>query len=167
MVNTTLDAATAGQVAAGVPDPELPMVTIGQLGILREVDVDDRRVVVTITPTYSGCPAMREIAADVRHRLERAGFADVTVRTRLSPPWTTDWISDDGRRALAEHGVAPPHPVRPGPIRLNLGPRVERVRCPLCGSTDTAVTAQFSGTACKALYRCGRCREPFEYVKPI
>lgn len=167
MVSTTRDAATAEQVAAAVPDPELPMVTIGQLGILRDVAVDDQRVVVTITPTYSGCPAMREIAADVRHRLQRAGFADVVVRTRLSPPWTTDWITDTGRRALAEHGVAPPQPVRPGAIRLDLGPTVTRVACPRCGSGDTTKTAQFSGTACKALYRCETCREPFEYVKPI
>lgn len=167
MVSTTLDSATAERLAGSVPDPELPMVTIGQLGILREVEVDDHGVVVTITPTYSGCPAMREIAADVRHRLERAGFGDVAVRTRLSPPWTTEWISEDGRRALAEHGVAPPQPVRSGPIRLDLGPTVERVPCPRCGSTDTTVTAQFSGTACKALYRCESCREPFEYVKPI
>jgi ring-1,2-phenylacetyl-CoA epoxidase subunit PaaD len=156
-------------VAAAVPDPELPMVTIGDLGILREIDVDGEEVTATITPTYSGCPAMREIAHDLRHRLGRAGFDRVTVRHRLTPPWTTDWITDDGRRKLAEHGIAPPRPTDGGPVRLNLTSRQEQVgvTCPQCGSTRTTQTAAFSGTACKALYRCESCHEPFEYVKPF
>ena len=157
----------AQAVAASVPDPELPMVTIGDLGILRDVEVHGDGVVVTITPTYSGCPAMREIAADVRHRLQRAGFERVEVRTQLTPAWTTDWITDTGRRALARHGVAPPRPAPRGPTPLTLSPAREAVGCPRCGSADTTRTAAFSGTACKALYRCESCREPFEYVKPI
>lgn len=154
-------------IAASVPDPELPMVTIGELGILREVEVRGDSVLVTITPTYSGCPAMREIAADVRHRLATAGCEHVEVRTQLTPTWTTDWITDAGRRALAEHGIAPPRPAPRGPIPLTLRPASEAVACPRCGSTTTTRTAAFSGTACKALYRCESCREPFEYVKPI
>jgi ring-1,2-phenylacetyl-CoA epoxidase subunit PaaD len=160
---------TAYEVAASVPDPELPMLTIGDLGILRSVDVDDGRVVATITPTYSGCPAMREISLDVRRQLERAGYRRVSVRTELAPAWSSDWITAEGRRKLAVAGIAPPHAtVRrgSGPVPLTLGPRPD-VTCPQCGSARTRQTAAFSGTACKALYRCDECREPFEYVKPI
>lgn len=162
--------ADAWRIAASVPDPEMPMVTLADLGILRDVVEDGTGVVVTITPTYSGCPAMREIAHDLRHRLEMAGFADVTVRTVLSPPWSSDWITDPGRRKLAAAGVAPPNPAGPrrdGPAPLTLTPRARQVVCPHCGSADTRETAAFSGTACTALYRCGACAEPFPYVKEI
>lgn len=161
---------TAWQIAAEVPDPELPLVTLADLGILRDVHQDGTSVTVTITPTYSGCPAMREISQDLRHRLQRAGFDEVMVRTELSPPWSSDWITDEGRAKLAAAGIAPPHhaPQRStGPVPLNLLPRVLAVACPRCSSTATKRTAQFSGTACKALYRCRDCREPFEYVKEI
>ena len=158
----------AYDVAAGTPDPELPLLTIGELGILRDVEAHDGTVVATITPTYSGCPAMREIGADVRRRLEQAGYRNVEVRTRLDPPWTTDWITDRGRRKLATAGIAPPSPAphRSGPMPLTLraGPPV---RCPRCGSMATEQTARFSGTACKALHRCTSCGEPFEAVKPL
>jgi ring-1,2-phenylacetyl-CoA epoxidase subunit PaaD len=164
VVNTVSDARAA---AAAVPDPELPMVTIGELGILRDVEIDGDHAVVTITPTYSGCPAMREIAADVRYRLQAAGFERVEVRTRLAPAWTTDWITEHGRRTLAEHGIAPPRPAPRGPVPLTLLAPRDDVPCPRCGSAVTTRTAAFSGTACKALYRCESCREPFEYVKPI
>ena len=159
---------SAYQVAAQVPDPELPMVTLADLGILRDVTEDGQTVIATITPTYSGCPAMREISHDLRHRLHNAGYANVTVRTRLAPIWTSDWITEDGRRKLAEAGIAPPNaaPRRAGPIPLTLHPsRV--VACPRCSSTATTQTAPFSGTSCKSLYRCNECREPFEYVKEI
>jgi ring-1,2-phenylacetyl-CoA epoxidase subunit PaaD len=158
----------AREAAAAVPDPELPMLTLADLGILRGVAAEGDAVVVTITPTYSGCPAMREIAHDLRARLGRAGFADVTVRTALAPPWTSDWITAEGRRKLREAGVAPPGPAPPGPVPLTLGPaRGRPVSCPRCGSADTTQTAAFSGTACKALYRCEACREPFEHVKAL
>jgi ring-1,2-phenylacetyl-CoA epoxidase subunit PaaD len=161
----------AQEAAAAVPDPELPMLTLADLGILRGVAAEGDAVVVTITPTYSGCPAMREIAHDLRARLGRAGFADVTVRTALAPAWTSDWITAEGRRKLREAGVAPPGPApaaRPGPVPLTLGPaRRGPVSCPRCGSADTTQTAAFSGTACKALYRCQACREPFEHVKAL
>jgi ring-1,2-phenylacetyl-CoA epoxidase subunit PaaD len=157
-------------VAAGVPDPELPMVTVADLGILRDVQEDGDTVTVVITPTYSGCPAMREIGDDLRRRLRGAGYRSVTVRTELSPPWTSDWITPAGRRKLAEAGIAPPKTIArqqpAGPIPLTLTAR-GAVPCPNCGSRQTQETARFSGTACKALYRCEQCREPFEQVKEI
>ena len=162
--------AVARAAAAAVPDPELPMVTVADLGILREITEDDGRLVVTITPTYSGCPALREIAHGLKSRLAAAGFAEVTVRTALAPPWSSDWITAEGRRKLREAGIAPPHPAprHPGPVPLTLtAARRNPVPCPHCGSPRTAQTAAFSGTACKALYRCESCREPFEYVKEI
>jgi len=163
----------ARQIAAAVPDPELPMVTLGDLGILRAVVAEGEQVVVTITPTYSGCPALREIAHDLRHRLTQAGFTDVIVRTELAPAWSSDWITAEGRRKLHAAGIAPPGPARrrqtpPGPVPLTLtATGREPVPCPQCGSADTTQTAAFSGTACKALFRCEACREPFEYVKEI
>lgn len=146
------------------------MVTLADLGILRGVDQDGATIVVRITPTYSGCPAMREMSWDVRRRLHDAGLADVSVRTELSPAWTSDWITAEGRRKLSAAGIAPPNPAQvrsAGPIPLTLSARPRHVACPLCGSSNTAETAAFSATACKALYRCRQCREPFEYVKEI
>ncbi len=161
--------AAAREIAAAVPDPELPTLTLADLGILRDVADHDGRVVVTITPTYSGCPALREIAHDLRHRLTRAGFEDVTVRTELAPAWSSDWITAEGRRKLREAGIAPPKPApAAGPVPLTLSPaRRRNVACPRCGSADTTQTAAFGSTACKALFRCEACREPFEYVKDI
>ena len=160
----------AYDAAASTPDPEIPMLTIEDLGILRAVDCSETgEVVVTITPTYSGCPAMREIAADVSARLHRAGFAQVAVATQLAPPWTTDWITADGHRKLAAAGIAPPSaaPRRAGPVPLTLGGRPPSPRCPRCDSPNTRLTAQFSATACKSLHRCNACGEPFEGVKPL
>lgn len=174
----TSDATPAGTVALAVagstPDPELPMLTVADLGILRAVHVTDEGVTVTITPTYSGCPAMREISADISRRLARAGFGRVTVKTQLAPPWSSDWITAEGRRKLAAAGIAPPSPAprRAGPVPLTLtssptlgGPPAPS--CPRCGSPLTRRTAQFSSTACKSLYRCDACDEPFEAVKPL
>ena len=150
------------------------MVTVADLGILRDVSAEGERLVVTITPTYSGCPALREIAHDLRHRLSEAGYAEVTVRTALAPPWSSDWITAEGRRKLQAAGIAPPHPVlantmpanTPVPLTLTKTRR-EPVACPRCGSAATKQTAAFGATACKALFRCESCREPFEYVKEI
>jgi ring-1,2-phenylacetyl-CoA epoxidase subunit PaaD len=162
----------AREVAASVPDPEMPMMTLADLGILRRVTAEDGRVVVTITPTYSGCPALTEIARDLRYRLGQAGFADVIVRTELTPAWSSDQITPEGRAKLHAAGIAPPgqgtRRGSPGPVPLTLtaAPR-EPVACPRCGSRDTEQTAAFGPTACTALFRCGTCREPFEYVKDI
>jgi ring-1,2-phenylacetyl-CoA epoxidase subunit PaaD len=170
--------AAARRIAASVPDPELPMLTLADLGILRDVSVTGERVTVSLTPTYSGCPALAEMRRDVAARLTAAGFAAVEVRTVLSPPWSTDLISADGRRKLAEAGLAPPRslddalpggPPREtaGPVPLTLFASRPPVGCPRCGSSDTVVTAEFSGTACKDLRRCRACGEPFEHVKEV
>jgi ring-1,2-phenylacetyl-CoA epoxidase subunit PaaD len=158
-------------VAETVVDPELPVLTLADLGVLREVRTeDDGTVVVEITPTYSGCPAMGVMRADLVHALHDAGFERVDVRTVLAPAWSTDWISADGRRKLAQAGIAPPGsaPVRPlGPVPLDLGPPRRSAACPLCGSPDTEEVSEFGATACTALRRCRACQEPFEHVKEI
>ncbi|MCX2734324.1 phenylacetate-CoA oxygenase subunit PaaJ [Saccharopolyspora sp. NFXS83] len=160
----------AREIAEAVTDPELPMLTLADLGVLRGVEIaGDGTVVVTLTPTYSGCPAMAEMRADVHRGLTAGGFEHVRVRTALDPPWTTDWISARGRRRLAEHGIAPPGaaPPRGGPVPLRLEPPRARVSCPRCGSPRTEELSRFSATACKALRRCTDCAEPFEHVKEI
>ncbi len=160
---------TCGQaraIAEQVLDPELPVLTLADLGVLRDVREDGDRVTVTITPTYSGCPALDEMRADLRRALLDAGYERVEIRTALTPAWTTDWISEDGRRKLAEHGIAPPQR-KAGPVTLNLTPPSQRVRCPRCGSWHTTELSRFSSTACKALRRCADCQEPFEHVKEI
>lgn len=161
----------ARAVAAEVRDPELPVLTLDDLGVLREVEAgEDGSVTAVLTPTYSGCPAMAEMRAEVAGRLQAAGFADVRIRTVLDPPWTTDWITGEGRRKLAEYGIAPPGPAPRhdgGPVPLVLSPTRQAVHCPHCGSAETEETSRFSATSCKALWRCRACREPFEYVKEI
>jgi ring-1,2-phenylacetyl-CoA epoxidase subunit PaaD len=165
--------ADARAVAAAVPDPEVPVLTIGDLGVLRDVTVDgDGRVQVTVTPTYSGCPAMDVIRTDVVQALSDAGFADAQVRTVLSPAWTTDWMSGEGKRKLLAYGIAPPaqRPAGPavgipserGPVLVSLS-----VRCPRCGSGDTRELSRFGSTACKALWSCNACLEPFDHFKAI
>jgi len=142
-----------------VPDPELPSVTITDLGIVREVREDGGAVVVALTPTYSGCPATAAIEADVTRALHEHGVQSVKIERRLAPPWTTDWITPRGRERLKAFGIAPPqHDLGAGPLVLN-------VPCPQCGSIDTAELSHFGSTPCKALYRCRSCREPFDYVK--
>lgn len=162
------DLERARDAAATVCDPELPMLTLADLGVLRDVSVQDGTVVVTITPTYSGCPAMATMRADLLVTLHRAGFTDVDVRTVLSPPWSTDWITERGRRALTEHGIAPPGaaPTARRPVDLGLpGMRHDAVTCPVCGSTDTTEISRFGSTACKAIYRCDECTDTFDLIK--
>ncbi|GII84329.1 phenylacetate-CoA oxygenase subunit PaaJ [Sphaerisporangium siamense] len=171
MVSPTRERGRAGEVAATVADPELPMLTLADLGILREVtETGDGRVVVTITPTYSGCPAMDAIRADLSAALRAAGYADVEIRTSLTPPWTTDWIGEAGRRKLAAAGISPPGPAprrAPGPVPVALGPVRARLTCPNCGSGETGEISRFGATACRSLWRCQACHEPFEHVKEI
>lgn len=151
----------AWAAAATVVDPEIPVLTIEDLGVLREVSIVDGRVEVAITPTYSGCPAMNMIALQIELALEGAGIASPVVRTVLSPAWTTDWMSEDGRRKLRDYGIAPPVA---GAGRRALFGAVE-VSCPRCGSRATDQISEFGSTSCKALWRCTACREPFDYFK--
>jgi ring-1,2-phenylacetyl-CoA epoxidase subunit PaaD len=152
------------EAVSAVVDPEIRVVTVADLGILRDIQVDgEGRATVTITPTYSGCPAMDVIRRDITAAARSAGATDVDVRTVLSPAWTTDWISAEGRAKLSAAGIAPPSPVRPaGPIPVTLG---LSVRCPRCNSTDTVELSRFGSTACKSIRRCRCCAEPFDHIK--
>ena len=167
MVTTTatpLEAELA-RIAGAVPDPELPVLTLAELGVLRGDHVTGPgRVEVVLTPTYTGCPAVETRSTDIEHALHEHGIPEVTVVTVLAPAWTTDDISEEGRRKLTEFGIAPPRPQGPadGPVALPLA-----IRCPHCGSTDTELLSRFSSTACKALRRCVACREPFDHFKEL
>ncbi|MFM9368894.1 1,2-phenylacetyl-CoA epoxidase subunit PaaD [Streptomyces sp. Da 82-17] len=152
------------ELAGSVPDPELPMITLAELGVVRDVRVlGPGSVEVDLTPTYTGCPAVETMTADIEKVLHEHGMPEVTVRRVLTPAWSTDDISDEGRRKLAESGIAPPRAgATQGPVPLTLA-----VRCPHCGSTDTELLSRFSSTACKALRRCVACREPFDHFKEL
>jgi ring-1,2-phenylacetyl-CoA epoxidase subunit PaaD len=153
----------AWDAAASVVDPEIPVLTIADLGVLRAVSIENGQVEAVITPTYSGCPAMNVIEMDIKLALEKAGFANPKVTTVRSPAWTTDWMSEEGRAKLADYGIAPP--ARAGGRRALFG--ADSVTCPHCGSAETARISEFGSTACKALYRCRACAEPFDYFKCI
>ncbi|MCK2029197.1 phenylacetate-CoA oxygenase subunit PaaJ [Microbacterium sp. KSW4-6] len=160
---TAMTTTDAWRIAAAVADPEVPVLTIEDLGVLRAVESDGARVSVDITPTYSGCPAMDTIRDDVILALTAAGFGEVEVRLVLAPAWTTDWMSDAGKRKLERYGIAPPTgraAVHDGPIPLTLS-----VRCPRCGSLDTREVSRFGSTSCKALFECRACLEPFDHFK--
>ena len=162
--------AAAWAVLDRVPDPEVPALSLCDLGVVREVRERDAGegggIEVVLTPTYSGCPATEVIAESVQDALAAEGLGPVKVTHRLAPAWTTDWISEAGQRKLREYGIAPPgHLVGNGEQPLRLRPR--NVSCPRCGSANTERLAAFGSTACKALHRCLACREPFEYFKPI
>jgi len=165
--------ATVGRIEAAwaaldrVPDPELPVLSVRDLGIVREVLERGDGVEVVLTPTYSGCPATEVIAESVRQALADAGLGPVTVTQRLAPAWTTDWISADGRAKLQAYGIAPPSGSAAMAVATTLRVRPRGVVCPRCGSSDTERLSAFGSTACKALHRCLACREPFEYFKPI
>jgi ring-1,2-phenylacetyl-CoA epoxidase subunit PaaD len=157
--------ARASAAAGAVLDPEVPVLTIADLGVLRDVTIDDEGlVIVTVTPTYSGCPAMDVIRHDVEDAVRAAGFPEVEVRTVLSPAWTTDWMTERGRRALADYGISPPQRRRSatGPLLVSLS-----VRCPQCDSPDTRELSRFGSTACKSLWSCNACLEPFDHFKAI
>lgn len=154
----------AWEVAASVTDPEVPVLTIEDLGVLRAVEIDGDRVTVTLTPTYSGCPAIDSMRDDVILALTAAGFAEVDVRLTLTPAWTTDWMTDAGKRKLTAYGIAPPahRAGAGGPIRVSLA-----VKCPRCGSLRTRELAHFGSTSCKALFQCLACLEPFDHFKVL
>lgn len=150
----TFDLPALREVVADVVDPEIPVLTIEDLGVLRDVQVDDGRVVVTITPTYSGCPAMRQISDDIVSALARAGIDDAIVHTVYKPAWSTDWITGEGHQKLAEFGIAPPT-------------EETEVLCPRCAASSPRMIARFGSTACKALMVCSSCGEPFDYFKVL
>ncbi|RDG36314.1 1,2-phenylacetyl-CoA epoxidase subunit PaaD [Streptomyces corynorhini] len=152
------------RLAGAVPDPELPVLTLAELGVLRTVRVSAPGTVrVELTPTYTGCPAVEAMSSDIERVLRDRGMARVSVVKVLSPAWSTDDISAEGRRKLAASGIAPPRPHGPAePVPLSLS-----IRCPHCGSTDTELLSRFSSTACKALRRCATCREPFDHFKEL
>lgn len=160
-----LTTAQAWDVLARVPDPEIPAISVTELGIVRDVQAAEDGVDVVVTPTYSGCPATEVIERSIRDALAAAGALRVSVRQQLSPAWSTDWMDDDARERLRQYGIAPPGERAGGGDRpLSFVPRVA---CPRCDSADTERLSQFGSTACKALYRCRACREPFEYFKPL
>ena len=140
-----------------VCDPEIPVISIWDLGVLQDVSEHESRVEVAITPTYSGCPAMREIENDICKTLKRAGYSPIEVITRLSPAWSTDWMSEKGKQKLMDFGIAPPTPTG----------QARKVICPQCVSTDNTLISEFGSTACKALYQCNNCLEAFDYFKCI
>lgn len=156
-------AAKAWDIAATVLDPEVPVLTIEDLGILRGIEVEGERVHVVMTPTYSGCPAIDQMRDDVSKKLKDAGYADVQVEYTLAPAWSTDWMTETGKKKLEEYGIAPPTHCaadNKGPIRLSVA-----VKCPHCHSLNTQELSRFGSTSCKALYKCLQCEEPFDYFK--
>ena len=154
------------EVLRGIPDPEIPVISIVELGIVRGVVVDGARVEVAITPTYSGCPALHAIEEDIGARLRESGYSEVRVTQQLSPAWTTDWMEAGAREKLRAYGIVPPHAVQgTDSHRIHLHSRA--VACPRCGSANSEKLSEFGSTACKALYRCIDCREPFDYFKPL
>ena len=160
-----LTQAQAWRVLQGVPDPEIPVVSVCELGIVRDVRSDADCVTVVVTPTYSGCPATEVIQASIRDALLEAGAGRVEIETRLAPAWTTDWLAPAAAERLRAHGIAAPGgPAVQGVRSLQFVPRIA---CPRCASKHTERLSEFGSTACKALYRCLDCREPFEYFKPI
>jgi ring-1,2-phenylacetyl-CoA epoxidase subunit PaaD len=149
------------KILANVCDPEVPVLSILDLGIVRDVLLNEKEIEIIITPTYSGCPAMNMIAMNIRIEMATHGFENVKIKEVLSPAWTTDWMSEDGKRKLKEYGIAPPQ------YRVeDLGLRIEKdIPCPLCDSTNTELLSEFGSTSCKALHRCKDCLEPFDYFK--
>lgn len=164
ILNEKLD--TVWKVLETIPDPEIPVITVVELGVIRALDFMDDFLQITITPTYSGCPAMKQFEDDIVSELNKAGFADVRIKTVFDPAWTTDWMSDEAREKLRVYGIAPPEKgSHDKGVLFAQGPKV--VACPQCRSEDTMLVSQFGSTACKALYSCNSCKETFDYFKCI
>lgn len=157
-VAKTPDIAGLYALLSSVCDPEIPVLTLQDLGILRDISLDDDKINVTITPTYAGCPAMEAMRSDIKSTLADAGYQKVNVRQSLSPAWTTDWMSEVGRNKLRAYGIAPPATTSCGRVTGD-------IECPQCNSCDVKLISEFGSTACKALYQCQDCREPFDYFK--
>lgn len=149
-----------------VKDPEVPVVDVVELGVVRNVAIENGQVCIELTPTYSGCPAMKVMEQDILAVLKSRGIENVSIKTVFFPPWTTDWMSDETRQKLKAYGIAPPGKVAAQDLNP-LHRQEKKVSCPFCDSEDTRLTSQFGSTACKALYNCNSCRQPFEYFKCI
>lgn len=152
------------ELLSTIKDPEVPAISIIELGIVRDVLLRENEITVTITPTYSGCPAMKMIEDDIRSVLNEHGFSKILIKTIHSPAWTTDWISDIAKEKLKKYGISPPQSASQSPI---LQIEVPKVICPQCDSTDTQLRSEFGSTSCKAFYFCYSCSQPFEYFKPF
>jgi len=149
-----------------IPDPEIPVITIVELGVIRDIEItDNTSISLKITPTYSGCPAMKQIEDDVRKKLSETGFTNITINTIYSPPWTTDWITPEAKEKLRKYGIAPPE--HSTEDKSWLTGKTKAIACPRCKSQNTKLISQFGSTACKALYQCQDCLEPFDYFKCI
>lgn len=151
------------EILKKVSDPEIPVLTVVDMGVVRKIEQEAETLVVSITPTYSGCPAMDEIESNIRWALEENGYTSVEVKLILSPPWTTDWMTDEGKAKLQEYGIAPPE--GSSADKSVLFGEAKKVMCPRCKSRNTKLVSQFGSTACKALYKCEECQEPFDYFK--
>ena len=166
MATTILSSEKIKALLAQIPDPEIPVISIVDLGILRDVKVvSATEISVTITPTYSGCPAMRVIEDEIKLLLKKEGFEKINIITVLTPAWTTDWLNDAAKEKLRQYGIAPPEKTSVDKNTL-LG-KERKIKCPQCGSEHSEMISQFGSTACKALYRCLSCKEPFDYFKCI
>ena len=150
------------ELIRAVSDPEIPVLSIMDLGVVRDVEVKEKDVLVKITPTYSGCPAMDMISTEIKYKLNQAGY-NTTVKLILAPAWTTDWITENGRKKLEEYGIAAP--LEASADKMALMGESRMVKCTNCGSTNTVLVSQFGSTACKALFKCNDCLEPFDYFK--
>ena len=149
-----------------IPDPEIPVLTIHDLGVVRKIDEINNEIIVTITPTYSGCPAMNQFEADIVTTLNKQGYDKVSIVTTYDPPWTTDWLSEEAKKKLQDYGIAPPEQKTTDKNALLVDDR-KSVTCPQCKSTNSKMISQFGSTACKSLYQCNDCMEPFDYFKCI
>lgn len=162
--------AAAWRVLAGVPDPEVPAISVCELGIVRDVIDHDDVLEIVLTPTYSGCPATEVIEHDILQAIDTAGLGPARATLRRAPAWTTDWISEDGKRKLLAYGIVPPGPATGADVPIRFFPRAAKtvaLACPRCGSLHTERLAAFGSTACKATWRCLDCKEPFEHFKPL
>jgi ring-1,2-phenylacetyl-CoA epoxidase subunit PaaD len=153
------------ELLSEIPDPEIPVISIVELGVVRDILIDGKNIEVKITPTYSGCPAMKQMEDDVRKKLKEQGFENIRITTIYSPAWTTDWINPEAREKLRKYGIAPPEETTSDKSFLTGKHRT--VTCPRCGSRNTVMVSQFGSTACKALYKCSECLEAFDYFKCI
>ncbi|HEX7023278.1 MAG TPA: 1,2-phenylacetyl-CoA epoxidase subunit PaaD [Gemmatimonadales bacterium] len=152
------------EILETVKDPEVPVLSVVELGVVRDVEVQGDHVTVTLTPTYSGCPAMHVMESEIRAALTAGGYKEITVKTVYAPAWTTEWMSEPAREKLRAYGIAPPGHLT-GQELVPLGPTVRAVACPFCGSSNTSTESEFGATACKSLHICHSCQQPFEHFK--